>query len=131
MPVEGSVLIVVERKRRKQRRRRIDEDGGLTMSLTTPESVQKLQTALPKLPEEKLDFLGYSFGRCYSPKTVGPIWARFFRRNGFCIHAEVLHAPDHNPELGSSAMQMLCGEPQGAGHAAVSVIRRPSGARHA
>jgi RNA-directed DNA polymerase len=22
-----------------------------------------------KLPEEKFDFLGYTFGRCYSPKT--------------------------------------------------------------
>ena len=40
------------------------------MSLTTPLSVQKLQTALVcKLPEEKFDFLGYTFGRCYSPKT--------------------------------------------------------------
>src|SRR5260370_34229673 len=50
---------------------------------------------------------------------------------GFGIHAEVLYAPDHNPELGSSAMQMLCGEPQGAGHAVDSVVRRAAGTRPA
>jgi len=26
-------------------------------------------TVVAKLPEEKFDFLGYTFGRCYSPKT--------------------------------------------------------------
>src|SRR5260370_38203348 len=50
---------------------------------------------------------------------------------GFCLHSEVLHAPDHNPELGPSAMQMLCGEPQGAGPAADNVVSRAAGTRHA
>ena len=27
------------------------------------------KTRVCKLPEEKFDFLGYTFGRCYSPKT--------------------------------------------------------------
>src|SRR5271155_152632 len=31
--------------------------------------VNETKTRVAKLPEEKFDFLGYSFGRCYSPKT--------------------------------------------------------------
>src|SRR5208283_4622242 len=50
---------------------------------------------------------------------------------GFGIHAKNLQAPDDNQERRSSAMQMLCREPQGAGHAEASVVRRPVGMRHA
>ena len=32
-------------------------------------TVNETKTRVGKLPEEKLDFLGYTFGRCYSPKT--------------------------------------------------------------
>jgi len=32
-------------------------------------SVNETKTRVCKLPEEKFDFLGYTFGRCYSPKT--------------------------------------------------------------
>ena len=32
-------------------------------------TVNEKKTRICKLPEEKFDFLGYSFGRCYSPKT--------------------------------------------------------------
>src|SRR6201984_2533862 len=32
-------------------------------------TVNEKKTRVCKLPEEKFDFLGYSFGRCYSPKT--------------------------------------------------------------
>jgi len=32
-------------------------------------TVNETKTRVCKLPEEKFDFLGYSFGRCYSPKT--------------------------------------------------------------
>src|SRR5207253_308414 len=32
-------------------------------------TVNETKTRVCKLPEEKLDFLGYTFGRCYSPKT--------------------------------------------------------------
>ena len=32
-------------------------------------TVNETQDAGRKLPEEKFDFLGYTFGRCYSPKT--------------------------------------------------------------
>src|SRR5215475_5684002 len=31
--------------------------------------VNETKTRVCKLPEEKFDFLGYTFGRCYSPKT--------------------------------------------------------------
>jgi RNA-directed DNA polymerase len=31
--------------------------------------VNDTKTRVCKLPEEKFDFLGYTFGRCYSPKT--------------------------------------------------------------
>jgi len=31
--------------------------------------VNEKKTRICKLPEEKFDFLGHSFGRCYSPKT--------------------------------------------------------------
>ena len=31
--------------------------------------VNETKTRVAKLPEEKFDFLGYTFGRCYSPKT--------------------------------------------------------------
>jgi RNA-directed DNA polymerase len=32
-------------------------------------TVNETKTRVCKLPEEKFDFLGYSFGKCYSPKT--------------------------------------------------------------
>src|SRR3954454_18581100 len=32
-------------------------------------TVNEAKTRVAKLPEERFDFLGYSFGRCYSPKT--------------------------------------------------------------
>jgi group II intron reverse transcriptase/maturase len=32
-------------------------------------TVNENKTRVSKLPEEKFDFLGYTFGRCYSPKT--------------------------------------------------------------
>jgi group II intron reverse transcriptase/maturase len=32
-------------------------------------TVNEAKTQVSKLPEEKFDFLGYTFGRCYSPKT--------------------------------------------------------------
>jgi RNA-directed DNA polymerase len=32
-------------------------------------TVNVTKTRVSKLPEEKFDFLGYTFGRCYSPKT--------------------------------------------------------------
>src|SRR5450631_4449289 len=32
-------------------------------------TVNETKTRICKLPEEKFDFLGYTFGRCYSPKT--------------------------------------------------------------
>ena len=31
--------------------------------------MNETKTGVCKLPEEKFDFLGYTFGRCYSPKT--------------------------------------------------------------
>ena len=43
-------------------------------------TVNEAKTRVAKLPEEKFDFLGYTFGRCYSPKTgrayLGTIPAR-------------------------------------------------------
>src|SRR3989440_2931772 len=35
-------------------------------------TVNETKTRVCKLPEEKFDFLGYTFGRCYSPKTGRP-----------------------------------------------------------
>jgi hypothetical protein len=32
-------------------------------------TVNETKTRVCKLPEEKFDFLGYTFGRCYSPRT--------------------------------------------------------------
>jgi hypothetical protein len=32
------------------------------------------KTLVCRLPEEKFDFLEYTFGRCYSPKTGRPYW---------------------------------------------------------
>jgi RNA-directed DNA polymerase len=32
-------------------------------------TVNERKTRVCRLPEEKFDFLGYTFGRCYSPKT--------------------------------------------------------------
>ena len=32
-------------------------------------AVNETKTRVAKLPEEKFDFLGYTFGRCFSPKT--------------------------------------------------------------
>src|SRR5262245_22569736 len=35
-------------------------------------TVNETKTRVCKLPQEKFDFLGYTFGRCYSPKTGRP-----------------------------------------------------------
>ena len=32
-------------------------------------TVNETKTRVARLPEEKFDFLGYTFGRCFSPKT--------------------------------------------------------------
>ena len=37
-------------------------------------TVNESKTRVCRLPEEKFDFLGYSFGRCYSPKTGRSYW---------------------------------------------------------
>ncbi len=38
-------------------------------------TVNESKTRVCRLPEEKFDFLGYTFGRCYSPKTGRAYWA--------------------------------------------------------
>jgi RNA-directed DNA polymerase len=37
-------------------------------------TVHESKTRVCRLPEEKFDFLGYTFGRCYSPKTGRAYW---------------------------------------------------------
>ncbi len=37
-------------------------------------TVNESKTRVCRLPEEKFDFLGYTFGRCYSPKTGQAYW---------------------------------------------------------
>src|ERR1019366_496048 len=37
-------------------------------------TVNESKTRVCRLPEEKFDFLGYTFGRCYSPKTGRTYW---------------------------------------------------------
>jgi RNA-directed DNA polymerase len=37
-------------------------------------TVNESKTRVCRLPEEKFDFLGYTFGRCYSPKTGWAYW---------------------------------------------------------
>ncbi len=37
-------------------------------------TVNESKTRVCRLPEEKFDFLGYTFGRCYSPKTGRAYW---------------------------------------------------------
>jgi group II intron reverse transcriptase/maturase len=37
-------------------------------------TVNDSKTRVCRLPEEKFDFLGYTFGRCYSPKTGQAYW---------------------------------------------------------
>src|SRR5580692_8915844 len=41
--------------------------GGMMTKLKL--TVNETKTRVAKLPEEKFDFLGYTFGRCYSMKT--------------------------------------------------------------
>jgi RNA-directed DNA polymerase len=59
-------------------------------------TVNEAKTRICKLPEEKFDFLGYTFGRCYSPETgrayLGTVPARK-RIQRICgeIHATTLH----------------------------------------
>jgi len=43
--------------------------------MSTPKlTVNENKTRVCHLPEEKSDFLGYTFGRCYSPKTGRAYW---------------------------------------------------------
>jgi RNA-directed DNA polymerase len=51
-------------------------------------TVNEAKTRVCKLPEEKFDFMGYTFGRCYSPKTgraymgTVPAQKRLYRLRG-------------------------------------------------
>ena len=45
-------------------------------------TVNETKTRVCTLPEEKFDFLGYTFGRCYSRRRAEPISARPRPRNG-------------------------------------------------
>jgi RNA-directed DNA polymerase len=38
-------------------------------------TVNETKTRVCHLPEDKFDFLGYTFGRCYSPKTGRAYWS--------------------------------------------------------
>jgi hypothetical protein len=40
-----------------------------TMMTALKLTVNETKTRVCKLPEEKFEFLGYTFGRCYSPQT--------------------------------------------------------------
>jgi RNA-directed DNA polymerase len=44
------------------------------MMLRLKLTVNENKTRVCHLPEEKFDFLGYTFGRCYSPKRGRPYW---------------------------------------------------------
>ena len=44
-------------------------------------TVNETKTRVCQLPEEKFDFLGYTFGRCYSPKTGRAYWGTIRPRN--------------------------------------------------
>ena len=46
-----------------------EETNGALWMTKLKLTVNETKTRVCKLPEEKFDFLGYSFGRCYSPKT--------------------------------------------------------------
>ncbi len=37
-------------------------------------TINEAKTRVCHMPEERFDFLGYDFGRCYSPKRAGPIY---------------------------------------------------------
>jgi hypothetical protein len=52
-------------------RGKADEALGATRNMMTKLklTVNEKKTRVCQLPEEKFDFLGYTFGRCYSPKT--------------------------------------------------------------
>jgi hypothetical protein len=39
-------------------------------------TINEAKTRVCQLPHDRLDFLGYNFGRCYSWKTGVPIWVR-------------------------------------------------------
>ena len=44
-------------------------------------TVNESKTRVCRLPEERFDFLGYTFGRCYSRRRGGPIGAPLHPRN--------------------------------------------------
>ena len=50
------------------------------MMATLKLTVNETKTHVCRLPEETFDFLGYTFGRCYSPRRAEPISARGRRR---------------------------------------------------
>ena len=45
-------------------------------------TVNETKTRVAKLPEEKFDFLGYTFARCYSHQTGRATWAQYRPGNG-------------------------------------------------
>jgi len=57
---------------------RVGAEQALTamrrMMSTLKLTVNENKTRVCRLPEEKFDFLGYTFGRCYSPKTGRAYW---------------------------------------------------------
>jgi hypothetical protein len=47
-------------------------------------TVNESKTRVCRLPEEKFDFLGYTFGRCYSPKTGRAYWGTIPSKKQSC-----------------------------------------------
>ncbi len=57
--------LVICCRARAEEARAVMQDLMLRLKLT----VNEVKTRVCRIPEEKFDFLGYTFGRCYSPET--------------------------------------------------------------
>ena len=58
-------------------------------------TVNEATTRVAKLPDEKFDFLGYTFGRCFSPKTGRTFLVQPHRRSGRSASAQRSAAKRH------------------------------------
>src|SRR5262249_48254402 len=70
-------------------------------------TVNEEKTRICRVPAERFDFLGYTFGRCYSPKTGRPYLGTWPSRKSVKRICDAIHADTERHTMTQSAEKLV------------------------